>query len=95
MEQVMEPWKTRYRSVGDTRGLGAMRLVEFVKDKQTRQPDPDKTLTIIRDAVAHGLILIRAGLYSNGIRLLPPLTMSDAQLMEGLQVLEEAIARAE
>lgn len=95
MAQVMEPWKTRYRSVGDTRGLGAMRLVEFVKDKQTRQPDPDKTLTIIRDAVAHGLILIRAGLYSNGIRLLPPLTMSDAQLMEGLQVLEEAIARAE
>lgn len=95
MTQVMEPWKTRYASVGDTRGLGAMRLVEFVQNKQTRVPDPEKTLTIIRDAVAHGLILIRAGLYSNGIRLLPPITMTDEQLTEGLHVLEEAIARAE
>jgi len=69
--------------------------VEFVKDKAARTPDPDRALTIIRDAVAHGILLIRAGLYSNCIRLLPPIVMTDEQLREGLQVLEEAIQRAQ
>jgi len=87
-------WKERYPVIGDVRGLGAMRLVEFVKDRSTKEPDPDITLEIIRDAVAHGLLMIRAGLFSNGIRLLPPVVMTDAQLQEGLDVLEAAIARA-
>lgn len=90
----LETWKERYPVIGDVRGLGAMRLVEFVKDRSTKEPDPDITLEIIRDAVAHGLLMIRAGLFSNGIRLLPPVVMTDAQLQEGLDVLEAAIARA-
>ena len=57
-------------------------------------PDPDLTLEIIRDAVANGVILIRAGLFSNCIRLLPPIVMTDEQLNEGLSVLEAAIAKA-
>jgi 4-aminobutyrate aminotransferase/(S)-3-amino-2-methylpropionate transaminase len=92
---TLEQWKTKYAMIGDVRGLGAMRLVEFVKDRATREPDPDGTLRIIRDAVAHGLILIRAGLYSNCIRLLPPLVITDEQLTEGLSVLEAAIARSQ
>jgi 4-aminobutyrate aminotransferase/(S)-3-amino-2-methylpropionate transaminase len=72
-----------------------MRLVEFVKDRDTREPDADLTLKVIKDAVAHGLILIRAGLYSNCIRLLPPIVITDDQLLEGLAVLEAAIARAQ
>jgi len=50
---------------------------------------------VIKDAISHGLILIRAGLYSNCIRLLPPIVITDEQLKEGLQVLEEAIERAD
>jgi len=87
-------WKQHYRFVGDVRGLGAMQLVEFVKDRETREPDPDLTLEIIRDAVSKGVILIRAGLFSNCIRLLPPVVMTDDQLKEGLEVLERAIQRA-
>ena len=92
---TLEKWKDKYNCVGDVRGLGAMRLVEFVKDRDTREPDADLTLKIIKDAVAHGLILIRAGLYSNCIRLLPPIVITDEQLEEGLGVLEAAIARAQ
>ena len=92
--KTLERWKKQYALVGDCRGIGAMRLVEFVKDKNSRTPDPDLTLEIIRDAVAHGIILIRAGLYSNCIRLLPPLVITQNQLTEGLQVLEDAIRRA-
>lgn len=90
----LDKWKERYPAVGDVRGVGAMRLVEFVKDRGTKEPAPELTLTIIRDAVAHGLIMIRAGLYSNCIRLLPPIAITDEQLEEGLDVLEGAIARA-
>ncbi|MDR3713943.1 MAG: aspartate aminotransferase family protein [Puia sp.] len=89
----LEKWKEKYTVIGDTRGLGAMQLVEFVKDRGTKEPDPDTTLTVIKDAVAHGLIMIRAGLYSNCIRLLPPIAITDEQLTEGLAVLETAIAR--
>jgi 4-aminobutyrate aminotransferase/(S)-3-amino-2-methylpropionate transaminase len=94
MEVLMAPWLSKYPCVGDVRGMGAMRLVEFVKDKDTKEPYPELALQIIKDAVAHGIILIRAGLYSNCIRLLPPIVMSNDQLEEGLQVLEDAIARA-
>jgi len=91
----LEEWKTKYSIVGDVRGLGAMRLVEFVKDRKAKTPDPDLTLRILKDAVTHGIVLIRAGLYSNCIRLLPPLVITEDQLNEGLDVLEAAIGRAQ
>ena len=94
IRKTLEGWKKKYPLVGDVRGLGAMRLVEFVKDRKSREPDPDLTLEIIRDAVSNGILLIRAGLYSNCIRLLPPLVITRNQLAEGLSVLEAAIHRA-
>lgn len=90
----LEEWKSKYNCIGDARGLGAMRLIEFVKDKKTKEPDVEIAMEIIKDAVANGVILIRAGLFSNCIRLLPPVVMTDEQLNEGLNVLEAAIKRA-
>ena len=90
---TMQTWKEKYNRVGDVRGVGAMQIVEFVKDRQTKEPDMDTAMAVLKDAVKHGIILIRAGLYSNCIRLLPPIVMTDEQLREGLQVLEDAIAR--
>jgi 4-aminobutyrate aminotransferase / (S)-3-amino-2-methylpropionate transaminase / 5-aminovalerate transaminase len=95
IRKTLEGWKDKYQLIGDVRGIGAMRLVEFVKNRDSKEPDADATLEIIRDAVAHGLIMIRAGLFSNCIRLLPPIVITDEQLVEGLQVLEDAIARAQ
>ncbi len=92
---TLEGWKEKYKIIGDVRGVGAMRLVEFVKDRSTKEPDVEATVEIIKDAIAHGLIMIRAGLFSNCLRLLPPIVITDEQLIEGLQVLENAIARAD
>jgi len=92
---TLEDWKNKYPLIGDVRGIGAMRLVEFVKDRGSKEPDAETTLEIIKDAVAHGLLMIRAGLFSNCIRLLPPIVITDDQLIEGLQVLEDAIAGAQ
>lgn len=94
MESRLAAWKEKYSIIGDVRGLGAMRLVEFVKDRTAKTPDMDLTIKIMKDAIANGLVLIRAGLYSNCIRLLPPLVITEEQLHEGLDVLEAAIARA-
>ncbi len=81
--------------VGEVRGLGPMLAVEFVHDRHGKHPFPELVLEITRQALARGLIVIRAGLYSNCIRLLPPLTLSDAEADEGLGVLAEAVAEAE
>lgn len=91
---TLNAWKTKYQFIGDTRGLGAMQLIEFVKDRTTKEPDVEIAMEIIKEAVSNGIILIRAGLYSNCIRLLPPVVMTDEQLAEGLLVLENAIRKA-
>jgi 4-aminobutyrate aminotransferase / (S)-3-amino-2-methylpropionate transaminase / 5-aminovalerate transaminase len=94
MRKTFDAWKKKYPLVGDARGVGAMRIVEFVKDKNTKEPDADLTLEIIKDAVAQGLLLIRAGLYSNCIRFLPPNVITKDQMAEGLEIIEGAIRRA-
>ncbi len=88
----LDRWQATYPLVGNVRGLGAMRLLELVVDRDTREPAPQQTLEIIKGAVRRGLLLIRAGLYSNCIRLLPPLVITDEQIDEGLAVLEESLA---
>lgn len=91
LREIMLSWKQSCSLIGDVRGLGAMMLMELVLDQTTKEPAPQKTLEIIRHAVAHGLILIRAGLYSNCVRLLPPLIISDDELYEGMDVLGRAV----
>lgn len=92
MREVMDGWKTEWPIVGDVRGLGPMMLVEFVANRETKQPlSPEETLRIVRQVVANGVLIMRAGLYSNGIRFLPPLTMPEDMLREGLAAVGRAI----
>ncbi len=72
-----------------------MMLIELVKDRETKEPAPDETLAIIKGAFQKGVIAMRAGLFTNGIRFLPPLTITDDQLCEGLDVIEQALAEVE
>jgi 4-aminobutyrate aminotransferase/(S)-3-amino-2-methylpropionate transaminase len=83
------------RLIGDVRGLGPMLLVELVLDRETKAPAPQHALAVIKRCVAHGLVLIRAGLYSNCIRFMPPLVITDDQLREALAVVAEAITHVE
>ena len=95
MREVMGEWQRRWRVVGDVRGVGPMMLVELVDDRETKKPLPPlEVLAIVKDACARGVLLIRAGLFSNCIRLLPPLVMPEDMLREGLAVLERALETA-
>ena len=77
--------------VGEARGIGAMQAIELVQDRKTKKPAQQLVDAAIRRAGERGLLLLRAGLYSNVIRTLVPLTITDAQLEEGLDILEGSI----
>jgi 4-aminobutyrate aminotransferase/(S)-3-amino-2-methylpropionate transaminase len=81
--------------IGDVRGLGPMLLVELVTDRVAKTPAVAHTLAIIKRAVANGVVLIRAGMYSNCIRFMPPLSISEDELREGVGVVAEALAYVE
>jgi 4-aminobutyrate aminotransferase/(S)-3-amino-2-methylpropionate transaminase len=91
VEEKFRRWHQSYPFIGDARGVGAMRALEFVKDRQTKEPDKERTNNIIRRSYENGLMLIAAGTYGNVIRTLMPLTITDDQLQEGLEVLEHAL----
>jgi 4-aminobutyrate aminotransferase-like enzyme len=81
-------------SIGDVRGLGAMIAFELVKDRKTREPDPALTTAIVAQAEQRGLILLSCGVHANVVRILAPLTIADAVLEEGLNILAESIRAA-
>jgi 4-aminobutyrate aminotransferase/(S)-3-amino-2-methylpropionate transaminase len=74
------------------RGLGAMLAIELVEDPASKTPAPMLAAAVIDEALQRGLMLLKAGVYANCIRVLCPLTISDAELDEGLEVWEEALA---
>ena len=91
MRARMEGWKERFPQIGDVRGLGAMLAIELVRDLGTQEPDADTATAIVEEAVRNGLLLLKSGIYSNCIRVLAPLTLTDAELDEALGVWEQAL----
>jgi 4-aminobutyrate aminotransferase len=80
--------------IGDVRGLGAMIAFELVKDLKTKEPDAELTAAVLSHAEARGLILLSCGTAANVVRLLAPLTIPDAVLAEGLDLLAAALGDA-
>jgi 4-aminobutyrate aminotransferase/(S)-3-amino-2-methylpropionate transaminase len=85
-------WQRRWPIVGDVRGLGGMQAIELVQSQSTKVPATAETKQITQYCYEHGLITITAGTYSNVIRILVPMVATDAQIDEGLDVLESALA---
>jgi 4-aminobutyrate aminotransferase / (S)-3-amino-2-methylpropionate transaminase / 5-aminovalerate transaminase len=85
-------WQQSFPLVGDVRGLGAMMAVELVSDQKERTPATAEAAAVLVSARERGLILIKAGLYDNVIRLLMPLVTTDEQMVRGLDILESTLA---
>jgi 4-aminobutyrate aminotransferase/(S)-3-amino-2-methylpropionate transaminase len=84
-------WAGRFSCIGDVRGLGAMIGMELVQNRTTKIPDKALTIRLQAAALERGVILLSAGTYGNTIRVLAPLTTSDAILDEGLDAVEKAL----
>ena len=88
---VYEEFAKKYDVIGDVRGLGGMIGVEFVKDRETKEPFPEFVSAMVQNAVQRGLLIENAGTYGNVIRFLAPLVMTDEQLDAGLAIFEECL----
>jgi len=98
-----ETLKARFAEIGersapfrfwDIRGLGAMVAVEFVTDFDSAAPDADFTKRVIAHALKRGLLLLSCGLHGNALRVMVPLTASDAIVEEGLAIFEASVQAA-
>lgn len=85
--------QSRYPMIGDVRGKGLMIGVEFVQ-KGGKEPDPGTTAAVMEEAKSNGLLIGKGGLYGNTLRIAPPLSLTEGEADEGLDLLESAIAKA-
>ncbi len=85
-------WQQRFPAIGDVRGIGAMQAMELVKPEEPKRPIPNSP-KLTRYCYQHGVILVTAGTYSNIIRLLMPLVITDAQMDEAMDVMESGLAQ--
>jgi 4-aminobutyrate aminotransferase / (S)-3-amino-2-methylpropionate transaminase / 5-aminovalerate transaminase len=90
----MSSWRERFEAVGDVRGLGAMMAIELVHERTSKDPAPELASAVVEAATERGLLLLKSGIYSNCIRVLVPLVITDAELDEALEVWEEALQTA-
>lgn len=91
--KTFNQWKEKYEVVGDVRGLGAMIGIEFVKDKESKAPNAELVSKLMVEAANNGLLIENAGTYSNVIRFLAPLVITNEQLEIGLDILEKSIRK--
>jgi 4-aminobutyrate aminotransferase / (S)-3-amino-2-methylpropionate transaminase / 5-aminovalerate transaminase len=88
-------WLARFPLLGDIRGIGAMRAIELVRDRGTKEPADLETQRVLAACHRKGLLMISAGTFANVIRLLVPLIATDEQIHEGLNVLEDALGEVQ
>jgi 4-aminobutyrate aminotransferase / (S)-3-amino-2-methylpropionate transaminase / 5-aminovalerate transaminase len=94
IRERMVSWQERVEQIGDVRGLGAMLAIEFVRDRDSKEPNPELATAVVEAATERGLLLLKSGIYSNCIRVLCPLVLTDAELDEALEVWEQALGAA-
>jgi 4-aminobutyrate aminotransferase / (S)-3-amino-2-methylpropionate transaminase / 5-aminovalerate transaminase len=91
MRARMLAWQERFPAIGDVRGVGAMLAIELVEDRATKLPAASLAQAVINAALQRGLLLLKAGVHGNSIRVLCPLVVTDAELDEALGVWEDAL----
>ena len=90
----MKAWQDRFDVIGDVRGIGSMLAIELVRSRETKEPAPELATRVIEESLQRGLLLLKAGLYGNCVRVLTPLVITDDELAEALDVWEEALGAA-
>ncbi|MEM2025385.1 MAG: aspartate aminotransferase family protein, partial [Desulfurococcaceae archaeon] len=95
MKKRLLEMASKYSIIGDVRGLGVMQAIELVKDQFAKKPAIEETTKVIEKAREKGLLLLRAGLFLNAIRMHPPLTIEEELLNKGLDILDESIKEVE
>ena len=91
MRSRFEAMQATYPQLGDVRGLGPMLALEFVKDPATKEPAPELATAVAEGAMQRGLMILKAGLHGQCLRVLIALVATDEQIDETLDVFEETL----
>ena len=92
LREKLEGLKEKYEIVGDIRGMGLMQGIEFVKSKQTKEPNPQAVLSVFEETKRRGVLIGKGGLYGNVIRTGMPLIATKDNVDEMIEALDAAIA---
>ena len=93
-EYLMKRFKDmqkKYPVIGDVRGLGAMVAIELVSDPESKKPGTEETKKVMKYCYEKGLILVKAGMYDNIVRLLPPLVTTKEQQEAAMDIIEDSL----
>ena len=90
----LEGLKERFPGIGDVRGMGLMQAVELVKDRASKEPDPQGTNRLMEATRKRGLLIGKGGLYGNTLRIAPPLIVGRGQVDDAIRLLAESLAEA-
>jgi 4-aminobutyrate aminotransferase len=82
----------KYPLVGDVRGLGLMQGIELVAERATKEPAPKAVNQFMQETRERGLLIGKGGLYSNVVRIAPPLTVDEEQIDRALEIMDHALA---
>jgi 4-aminobutyrate aminotransferase/(S)-3-amino-2-methylpropionate transaminase len=93
MVDRLKMMQSKFNVIGDIRGRGAMIAIEMIKPGSL-EPNSDITTAVAKGCHSEGVLVLTAGTYGNVIRFLPPLTMNDELILEGLDVVEAQFAKA-
>ncbi len=83
--------QAKYPVIGEVRGRGAMQAIELV-EPGTKTPNTAAMNAVVKYCQSKGVLILTAGTYSNVVRFLPPIVITDELLKDALSVLEEALA---
>ena len=86
----VEKMMAKHAQIGDFRGLGAMCAMEIVEDPKTKKPGAKLLGQIIKECNKRGMLVLACGMRGNNMRFLPPLVITDEQLAQAMDILEEA-----
>jgi len=91
MNTVLSNLTNDFDFIGDVRGYGPMIGVEIVSDKESKNPNKEKTQEIISNCKEKGLLLVSCGEFGNVIRFMGPLTTPIEQVEEALEIFSESL----
>jgi alanine-glyoxylate transaminase / (R)-3-amino-2-methylpropionate-pyruvate transaminase len=94
LREGLESLQQRFQGIGDVRGMGLMQAIELVKDRGTKEPDPQGTNRLMEATRRRGLLIGKGGLYGNALRIAPPMVVGKGQIDDAIRLLGEALGEA-